>query len=317
MNFTAIDFETANPDRSSICQVGIAEFEDGECRGSRSELVDPQSYFDPICVSVHGITKTDISDAPKFPEVYENVLGPSIAGEVVVCHTHFDRGALASACDRFAVSPPECQWLDSAGLARRTWRDVSRKGYGLRPLADRLGIEFRHHDAGEDARAAGLVVVAAAGELGLGLEDCMRRARMGIGRAFGDVSEPRPRRARALRSPKPKSDLEQILERAIEGAGANYEEPLEGESVVFTGRLSLPRPQLVEAVTALGGESKVDGASVTKKTTMLVMGTQDLERLGGKDKSSKHIKAEKIQQQGGDIQILGEDDFIRIIRTFV
>ena len=30
MNFLAIDIETANADYSSICQIGIAEFENGQ-----------------------------------------------------------------------------------------------------------------------------------------------------------------------------------------------------------------------------------------------------------------------------------------------
>jgi len=55
-------------------------------------------------------------------------------------------------------------WLDTARVARRTWDAVARKGYGLANLASMLGIEFKHHDALEDAKATGLVAATQAPE---------------------------------------------------------------------------------------------------------------------------------------------------------
>lgn len=56
------------------------------------------------------------------------------------------------------------------------------------------------------------------------------------------------------------------------------------------------------------------GTTVTKKTTLLVVGDQDIDRLAGKDKSSKHIKAEALIAQGQKIRILGESDFQALLR---
>ena len=55
MRFVAIDIETANPDMSSICQIGIAEFYDGNLIGEWSTLIDPEDYFDEVNISIHGI----------------------------------------------------------------------------------------------------------------------------------------------------------------------------------------------------------------------------------------------------------------------
>ena len=41
MKFISLDVETANPDMSSICQVGIVHFEDGKPVETWSSLVDP------------------------------------------------------------------------------------------------------------------------------------------------------------------------------------------------------------------------------------------------------------------------------------
>lgn len=44
--FVSIDFETANAELASICQVGIATFEDGKIIDSWESLINPLDYFD-------------------------------------------------------------------------------------------------------------------------------------------------------------------------------------------------------------------------------------------------------------------------------
>jgi DNA polymerase-3 subunit epsilon len=51
---------------------------------------------------------------------------------------------------------------------------------------------------------------------------------------------------------------------------------------------------------------------VAKETTLLVVGDQDLRRLAGYEKSSKHRKAEELIERGQQIRILGERDFLKI-----
>ena len=79
---------------------------------------------------------------------------------------------------------------------------------------------------------------------------------------------------------------------------------------MFTGMLSIPRSEAADAAAAAG--CRVDG-SVTKYTTMLVVGDQDLRKLAGHEKSSKHIKAEQLITKGQPIRILGESDFRHIV----
>ena len=55
MYFVVIDVETANPDPSSICQVGVASFREGQLHGSWESLVNPEDYFDGINLAIHGI----------------------------------------------------------------------------------------------------------------------------------------------------------------------------------------------------------------------------------------------------------------------
>ncbi|OYW42192.1 MAG: exonuclease, partial [Rhodobacterales bacterium 12-64-8] len=54
-------------------------------------------------------------------------------------------------------------------------------------------------------------------------------------------------------------------------------------------------------------------AGVTKETTHLVVGDQDLSVLAGHTKSSKHRKAEDMQRAGHPIRIIGESAFKSLV----
>ena len=84
-----------------------------------------------------------------------------------------------------------------------------------------------------------------------------------------------------------------------------------GEVVVFTGALMLPRSEAADLASRLG--CQVD-SGVNKKTTILVVGDQDINRLAGHSKSSKHRKAEKLIACGQSIKIIGESDFQELLK---
>ena len=74
MNFIAIDFETANGKRASICEVGICVVRNGEIDETRSWLVQPEgNYYSYWNVQCHGITPEDTEEAPSFPEVWREI----------------------------------------------------------------------------------------------------------------------------------------------------------------------------------------------------------------------------------------------------
>lgn len=175
MYFVVIDVETANPDPSSICQVGVASFRDGQLHGSWESLVNPEDYFDGINLAIHGIDEQTVRSAPKWNSVHEK-LRSWLEGHVVVSHTGFDRAALLRTCEKNRVTPFECKWLDTARVAKRAWPAFSQSGYGLANVAAHLKIEFQHHNAREDARAAGEILLRAMAETGLTVEQWVKRA---------------------------------------------------------------------------------------------------------------------------------------------
>ena len=174
MGFVAIDVETSDGDSASICQIGIAGYKDGNLVYEWESLIKPDEYFsfDPFNIEIHGITEKMVIGAPSFRDVYQEIKA-FLSNNIVICHTHFDRTSLSRASHFYGLDPINCTWLDSAQVARRTWRQFARKGYALKNVCDFLGYEFAHHNALADAKAAGFIMLEACRYTGLSIEDWM------------------------------------------------------------------------------------------------------------------------------------------------
>ena len=289
LTFNAIDVETANADRASICQIGIVHVRDGEIEDRWQTLVDPEDWFDPWNVSIHGIDEDDVWQSPTLPEVRAE-LRARLRGSVLVSHTSFDRVAFERAMTRYGLEQLQVTWLDSAKIARRAWPDrYGRRGYGLKNVARDLDISFRHHDALEDARAAAEIVLRACSAAEMDIEGWLRRVERPV---------------------FPASSGSSSGSRASANREGNADGALFGETIVFTGALAIKRK--VAADMAAGAGCGV-ADNVSKKVTMVVVGTQDKSKLKGYAKSGKHRKAEALIGKGVEIQILSESDFSELI----
>ena len=163
MDFVALDVETANMDIGSICQIGLAGYENGVLLREWVSLVNPEEKFSHFNIGVHGLTAAAVAGAPTLPELAE-ALHTWLNGRVVVCHTLFDQRALIRAFAKYGLAGLDCRWLDSCRVARRTW--PSSNGHSLKVVCGLIGHEFQHHDALEDAKAAGAVILAAGRQTG-------------------------------------------------------------------------------------------------------------------------------------------------------
>jgi DNA polymerase-3 subunit epsilon len=257
-------------------------FKDGSLQEEWKTYVDPEDFFDEINVSIHGIDETTVKGAPKLRDVVSRIY-TYLDGRIAVCHTHFDRVALNKACAKYGLRVPTCTWLDSARVTRRTWDQCAYRGYGLGNVCAILGYQFVQHDALEDAKAAAHVLLAAIEKTGMDLPQWLKRIERRIG--FPDHSY-------------------NIFQ------DGNPEGTFYGEILVFTGTLQISRRMATDMAVKIGC-TVVDG--VNKKTTLLVVGDQDVKKLAGHEKSSKHRKAEKLITEGCPIRILRESDFKELI----
>lgn len=284
IEFIAIDVETANPDVSSICQIGVAKFAGNRIVEEWVTLINPEDYFDFFNIEVHGISEDDVINAPTIPEVIEK-LRYFLIGNVCVCHTHFDRISITKALNKYSLEIPQINWLDSARVARRTWEEFAWTGYGLANICKKIGYEFKHHDALEDAKASGQVILAAIELSQIDLDSWLKR-----------VTQP--------------INLENSSEGSLIKRAGNPDGLLYGEIIVFTGTLRLARSEAANLAADMGCSVE---QGVTKDTTILVVGDQDTSKLAGKEKSTKQQKAEKLIANGYNIKIIYENDFFKLI----
>jgi len=162
MTITALDFETANHSRVSICAAGMAIFDDGILTESPYWLVRPpkgHGWFREDFIEVHGLTHLDVVDAPELSAIAPEILARLTRADLVVAHNaEFDIGHLREALDFFRISRPEFKYVCTCQLARRVWPELENHQLGT--LAAHIGHQFNHHQAQADAEAAGRVMLA-------------------------------------------------------------------------------------------------------------------------------------------------------------
>ncbi|OHV85440.1 hypothetical protein LCM4579_01235 [Ensifer sp. LCM 4579] len=164
--FIGIDVETANNERASICQVGLAGVRADNSVHVWATYVDPMTD-DWACSRIHGIEAEKVVGAPSFSELLP-MLDALLTQSTIYQHSSFDFSAIAAACRRYGLAMPRWDWKDSLELAQRAWPELKGgAGYGLASLKQHLNLHFTHHDAGEDARACAEVVLRAEEKLRL------------------------------------------------------------------------------------------------------------------------------------------------------
>ncbi|KWX70299.1 DNA polymerase III subunit epsilon [Paenibacillus riograndensis] len=157
MNFTAIDFETANSSRSSACALGLVQVREGVVSAEHVWLIDPQQRFDGMNIAIHGITPSMVEGKPTFDELWPT-LEPLLQGEVVIAHNAaFDMSVLRYCLDRTAYSYPEFQYMCTYLLGKKMLQDLP--SHKLNVLSQHFGISLKHHDALDDARAAAAILL--------------------------------------------------------------------------------------------------------------------------------------------------------------
>jgi DNA polymerase-3 subunit epsilon len=171
--FVAFDVETASSAAQSICQVGLACVDHFGRIDTFSLLVNPRCAYSPFNTQLHGINASMTEDAPDFAEVLV-ALFPLMAAQPVVQHSTFDQRAVNAAAGQYGLDAPPFVWVNSVTIARKAWPEwLGQGGHGLAHLKKQLALEFQHHDAGEDARAAAQVVLLAEERLGRPLVEAL------------------------------------------------------------------------------------------------------------------------------------------------
>ncbi|WP_313894042.1 exonuclease domain-containing protein [Psychrobacillus sp.] len=304
MDFVAIDFETANSLRTSVCSIGIVRVKNGKIKEEIHTLINPLSEFHYYNTQIHGITEDMVMSAPTFEEFWPDFKG-FVENQTIIAHNaSFDISVLKASLDNFHESYPAFEYGCSYQMAKKVWPNLYN--HKLSTVANYLGISLRHHDALEDARAAARITIEA-----------MQKSRTNSVRELSNlyklkIGTPTPVKKQTPRTRNKKEDTAiQFLETT--NSMPNKRHPLYDANIVFTGRmLSMTRVQAAQLAVNCGAVCK---GSVDVHTNVLVVGDNDLVKYIQGIKSTKMQKAEGMIARGIPIEIMGEGDFLRLVRA--
>ena len=152
-DFAAIDFETANNERSSVCSVGIVIVRDGEIVDRYYSLIQPEpNYYNYWCSQVLGLSREDTEDARVFPKVWAEI-ELLIEGLPLVAHNKpFDESCLKAVFRCYQMDYPDYEFHDTLCVSRRVLPDL--ENHQLHTVAAVCGYCLEnHHHALADAEA--------------------------------------------------------------------------------------------------------------------------------------------------------------------
>ena len=188
LNFTAIDFETANGSSASPCAVGLVKVVEGKIIDSYSTLIQPpypHDWFAAGNIRVHGINPIDVQDAPSWEEALAEMV-TFISGDDLIAHNAgFDMGVLKAGASLIDATLPDLRYGCSLIMARKTY---NLESYRLNQVAYAIGIEeFNHHDALADSDACARIVIHMANRHGVdNLDDLAKLTNHNIKRLLGE-----------------------------------------------------------------------------------------------------------------------------------
>jgi DNA polymerase-3 subunit epsilon len=316
MNFVAIDFETATPDRASACSVGLVVVEDGKIVDRFSTYIRPiNPEFSPRQIAIHGITPNDVAGKPTFQETWPQI-SQRIGSKLLVAHNApFDVGVLHHCLAQAKLPSPQIKCICTLSMVRKLLPGLQDRR--LPTLASLFGIAQDHHNAAADA--------ATCAELAILLGKLAEPAGLSsFARDFAEFCSPKEETGPRVGSRGTVSIEFGIV--PIQAGDVHYDEienashgqPVQPDAVVanlvfvFTGELStITRDQAESLVKDRGWRA---ASSVSAMTNYVVVGKAVLDayrRTG--HTTGKLARAVALGANGANVKIIGEDEFLAMI----
>lgn len=282
-NTTYLNVRYTDYNPELVYLVEILTVSDSQQNLYRTYVNPEEEIFDYGLIYEFGATANQLESAPNFPAVYEQICS-LLQGQTVLYHMPSNKLALQAVCNRYGLLLPDANYINSERIVRRVWTEHSQSGYGLGSMRAALDIPADL----TSAEATYEIIQRAIEHTGSSLEELIELA-----------NRPRVR----------------LRENShIESMEGNPDGPLYGETIVFTGSLDRPRKDLRDVVVALGCNF---ADSLTRETTILVVGNYNNPTVLTTGKSGKLTKAEKLNKDGkAHIEIMSSDSFYVMMSEF-
>jgi DNA polymerase-3 subunit epsilon len=300
MNFTAIDFETANPNYASACAVGLTKVRNGKVTKSSHWLMKPSpgvDHFGEHNIRIHKIQPKDVESAVGWSPSLNAILDFAGNDPLVAYNASFGRGVLKAASAYIGIPVPPLMFFCAQKLSQA---HLELASYELPYVASALELaDFEHHHAGADAEKCASVVLEIAKRRGVGSHEVLwaksREPRLALlGRAATSLTKPPSQWEKKLR-------LDELPQPEIDADPTN---PLFRKVITFTGDIEGFSRYQAQVHAAANGA--INANDITKKTNILVVGSKGASL-------PKQQKARSSASTGQDILLVSEAEFLRMI----
>jgi DNA polymerase-3 subunit epsilon len=313
MDFVAIDFETANSDLASACEIGLVRMRAGEVVAKFSRLIRPPEdllLVHPINGRIHGITLQMLDEAETFDRIADDILDFIGDSPLVAHQASADIAILNAVGHRYNIEIPPNKVFCTLRLSQTL---LGLQKNGLEAVANHLGIPVTEkHRALPDAEVDAQVANAL---LKIANSTSLLELFSELGVFIGESNKPQTSRGRSstrsrdladmgARGRNPDFSFDDFRAEIYRGDFAQHFEtisnPLEFESlnIVITGTLlGLTREEAEKLITDRGGKCS---GTVNSKTSFVV---------AGPGAGSKLARAEEL-----GIEIIDVEEFLQRIQ---
>ena len=191
MNFIAIDFETANIFRSSICSIGLAIVENGKLVDSQHILVKPiPNHYDSFNTYLHGISDRETKNKKTFKQQWKELEKYFNKQTLVAHNASFDCSVLRFTLDSSKLAYPD---LDYHCTYRLSQELLSLRSFRLDDVSRHFKIKLKHHNAESDAIASALIALRLCEKhKANSLEELSTAVGFKVGKIFSETKTYRP-----------------------------------------------------------------------------------------------------------------------------
>lgn len=288
-NYVVVDLETTgcNPQQDAIIEISAIRYLDGKEAGRFDQLVSIDFPIPAFVSMLTGITDEMLAGKPNIYDVLP-AFAEFIGDDILIGHNiaAFDSCFLARAYREYLNRELANSCVDTLRLSKKINPSFPR--HSLENLALHYNVSYRGAHRG--------------------LRDCLitnacyQHMRDEVFQTCGEEAFIRQATQKA------RIDVHSILP---EEAITDESHPFYQKVLVFTGALSLTRQEAMQLSVNVGAIVKT---SVTTKTSYLIVGGQDLARVGDDGMSTKEEKAHALNSSGkANIKIISENEFMDLV----
>lgn len=152
-SFVALDFETANQHRSSVCSIGLVFVENAKIVDSFYELVKPTpNFYCNWATEIHEIKYWDTINSFEFPEIWKRIAKQIKDLPLVAHNSVFDESCLRAVLSAYELPIHQNSFHCTYRKSKNLFPELPN--HQLHTVSEHLGFKLEnHHNALADAKA--------------------------------------------------------------------------------------------------------------------------------------------------------------------